>query len=205
MLFEDLITSGKDEIKHDRILKQGLDRACANNVRFNPNKFQFQVSEVKYVGQVVSSEGLKPDPNKVKAIVKYPQPQKKEDLCLFLGLVNYLGEFVSNLSAVSEPLSILLKSDIEWHWLPAQEKAFQDIKALLVCAPVLKLFAVGKEIVIETDVSKDGLGACLLQEGHPVAYASRSLTASEQNYAQIEKELLAIVFAREKFHQYVYG
>ena len=158
MVFYDLIICGKDEIEHDGILKQVLDRACANNVRFNPNKFQFRVSEVKYVGQVVSSEGLKPDPDKVKAIVKYPQPQRKEDLRRFLGLVNYLGEFVSNLSAVSEPLRILLTSDTEWHWLPAQEKAFQDVKALLVCAPVLKLFDVGKEIVIETDASKDGCG-----------------------------------------------
>ena len=82
-----------------------------------------------------------------------------------------------------------MKSDTEWHWLPAQEKAFQDIKALLVCAPVLKLFDEGKEIVIETD----GLGACLFQEGHPVADASRSLTASEQKYARIEKEPMAIV------------
>lgn len=205
MVFDDLFISGKDGIEHDGILKHVLDRARANNVRFNPNKFKFRVSEVKYVGQVVSLKGLKPDPDKVKAIVKYPQPQKKEDLCRFLGLVNYLGEFVSNLSAVSEPLRILLKSDTEWHWLPAQEKAFQDIKALLVCAPVLKLFDVSKEIVIETDASKDGLGACLLQEGHPVAYASRSLTASEQNYAQIEKELMGIVFACEKFHQNVCG
>ena len=70
---------------------------------------------------------------------------------------------------------------------------------------VLKLFDVHKEVVIETDASKDGLGACLLQEGDPLAYASRSLTASEQNYVQIEKELMAIVFACEKFHQYVYG
>ena len=99
--------------EHDGILKQALDRARAKNARFNPNKFQFWVSEVKYVGQVVSSEGLKPDPDKVKAIVKNPQPQTKEDLCRFHGLVNYLGEFVSNLSAVSEPLRILLKSDNE--------------------------------------------------------------------------------------------
>ena len=124
MVFDDLIICSKDEIEHDGILKQVLDRACANNVRFNPNKFQFQVSEVKYVAQVVSSEGLKPDPDKVRAIVKYAQPQKKEDLRRFLELVNYLGEFVSNLSAVSEPLRILLTSDTEWHWLTAQEKAF---------------------------------------------------------------------------------
>ena len=152
---------------------------------------------------MVSAEGLKPDPDKVKAIAEYPQPQTKEGLRRFLGLVNYLGEFISNLAAVSEPLRILLKNDTEWHWLAKQEQAFQEIKCLLTTAPVLKLFDVHKEGVIETDASK--VGACLLQEGHPVAYTSRSLTASEQNYAQIEKELMAIVFACKKFHQYVYG
>ena len=145
-----LLFCGRDEIEHDGILKQILDRAHANNVRFNPNKFQFRVSEVKYIGQVVSSEGLKPDRDKGMAIiVMYPQPQTKEDLRCFLGLVNYLGEFVSNLSAVSEPLRILLKSDSEWHWLSAQEKAFQafqDIKALLVCAPALNLFDEAKKL-----------------------------------------------------------
>ena len=142
---------------------------------------------------MVSAEGLKPDPNKVKAIEEYPQPRTKEDLRHFLGLVNYLGEFISNLAAVSEPLRILLKNDTEWHWLAKQEQAFQEIKCLLTAAPVLKLFDVHKKVVIETDASKDGLGARLHQEGHPVAYASRSLTASEQNYSQIEKELMAIV------------
>ena len=205
VVFDDLIIGGKDDAEHDGILNQVLDRARANNVKFNPDKFQFQVPEVKYIGQVVSSQGLKPDPDKVKAITEYPQPQNTEDLRRFLGLVNYLGEFVSNLSAVSMPLRTLLKNDIAWHWSTGQEKAFQEIKRLLTCAPVLKLFDVHKEVVIETDASKDGLGACLLQESHPVAYASRSLTASEKNYAQIEKELMAIVFTCEKFNQYVYG
>ena len=149
---------------------------------------------------MVSAEGLKPDPDKVKAIAEYPQPQTKADLRRFLGLVNYLGEFISNLAAVSEPLRILLENDTEWYWLAKQEQAFQEIKRLLTTAPVLKLFDVHKEVAIETDASKDGLGACLLQEGCPVAYASRSQNAPEQNYTQIEKELMAIVFACEKFH-----
>ena len=119
MVFVDVIISGKDEIEKNGILKEVLDHACANNVRFNPIKFQFPLSGVKYVGRVASSEGLKPDPEKVMAIVKYPQIQPKEDLHYFLVLVNYLGEFVSNLSAILESFHILLKSDTEWHWFPA--------------------------------------------------------------------------------------
>ena len=95
MVFTDRAFTEKDVIEHDGILKLVLNRARENNVRFNPEKFQFRVSEVKYVDQVLSSDGFKPDPYKVKAIVKYPQPQTKEDLRRFLRLVNYLAEFVS--------------------------------------------------------------------------------------------------------------
>ena len=113
MVFTDHVITEKDEIEHDGILKLVLNRARENNVKFNPEKFQFRVSEVKYVDQVLSSDGFKPDRYKVKAIVKYPQPQTKEDLRRFLGLVNYLADFVSNLSAGSEPLRILQRSDTE--------------------------------------------------------------------------------------------
>ena len=128
VVFDDLIIDEKDDAEHDSILKLELDRARA------PAKVQFRLPEVKYVGQMVSSEGPKPDPDKVKAIAEYPQPQTKEDL-RFLVLVNYLGEFISNLAAVSEPLRILLKNDTEWHWLAKQEQAFQEIKCLLTTAP----------------------------------------------------------------------
>jgi len=111
--FTDRVVTEKDDIEHDGILKLVFNRARENNVRFNPEKFQFRVSEVKYVDQVLSSDGFKPDPYKVKAIVKYPQPQTKEDLRRFLRLVNYLAEFVSNLSAASEPHRIPQKSDTE--------------------------------------------------------------------------------------------
>ena len=109
MVFTDRVITEKDEIEYDGILKLVLNRARESYVRFNPEKFQFRVSEVKYVDQ----DGFKPDPYKVKAIVKYPQPQTKEDLRRFLRLVNYLAEFVLNMSAASEPLSILQKSDTE--------------------------------------------------------------------------------------------
>ena len=113
MVFTDRFITEKDEIEHHGILKLVLNRARENNVRFNPEKFHFLVSEGKYADQVLSSDEFKLDPYKVKAILKYPQPQTKEDLRRFLRLVNYLAEFVSNLSAASEPLCILQKSDTE--------------------------------------------------------------------------------------------
>lgn len=119
-----------------------------------------------YVGQMESAEGVKPDPDKAKAIGEYPQPKTKEDLCCFLGIANYLDEFISSIADVSEPLSVLLKND--------RMALLQDIKRLLTNAPVLKLFDSHKEVVIETDISKDGLCAFLLQEDHPLAYDSRS-------------------------------
>ena len=92
-----------------------------------------------------------------------------------------------------------------WLWQHEHDEAIKKLKVALTNAPVLKFFDPKKQLDIQADASKDGLGACLLQDGHPIANASRALTVSERNYAQIEKELLAIVFAVRKFHQYVYG
>lgn len=92
-----------------------------------------------------------------------------------------------------------------WQWQHEHEEAVKRLKDALMTAPVLRFFDPKKQLIIQADASKDGLGACLLQEGHPIAYTSRALTENKKNYAQIEKELLAIVFSVKKFHQYVYG
>lgn len=92
-----------------------------------------------------------------------------------------------------------------WQWQHEHEEAVKRLKDALMTAPVLRFFDPKKQLIIQADASKDGLGACLLQEGHPIAYTSRALIETKKNYAQIEKELLAIVFSVKKFHQYVYG
>ena len=94
---------------------------------------------------------------------------------------------------------------MEWHWSERKEKAFQTIKEKLTIDATLQCYDVEKPLTVSVDASSHGLGACLLQEGRPVCYASRSLTSAEKNYAQIEKELLAIVYGCTKFDQYVYG
>ncbi|KAK3791739.1 hypothetical protein RRG08_011532 [Elysia crispata] len=124
-----------------------------------------------------------------------PSPQNKKDLMRFLGMVSYLTKFIPNMSEATGPLRELLAKDSEWQWLPNHEEAIMKIKDVLSNTPVQAYF----------DVSKNGLGAALLQDDKPIAYASRSLSKAEQRYAMIEKETLAIVFAMERFHQYVYG
>ena len=120
-------------------------------------------------------------------------------------MIKYLAQYIPNESAITEPLRELLKKDAEWAWHPEHDKAIENMKAVLTNKPVLAFFDVKQSVTIQADASQSGLGACLMQTGKPVAYASRAMTIAEQNYAQIEKEMLAIYFATSKFHQYVYG
>ena len=112
-----------------------------------------------------------------------------------------------NLSSVTAPIRELLRKDTEFQWSHEQDKAFREIKEILTRqpGPVLKFFDVTKPITVSCDASKNGLGAVLLQDEQPIAYASRCMTEAETIYAQIEKELLAVLFALEKFNQYTYG
>jgi hypothetical protein len=146
-----------------------------------------------------------PYSTKVKAINEMPNPTAKTGVMRFLGMVNYLSSYIPNKSEITRPLRELLKEDSVWHWGEAHDKAVQNLKQILSTEPVLRYYDCNKKLVIQADASKHGLGACLMQEKQPIAYASRALTTTELQYAQIEKELFAIVFAAEKFHHYVYG
>ena len=110
-----------------------------------------------------------------------------------VGLANCLTRFLEKLAEICEPLRQLARKDVEWQWSNVHESVFKKIKEAATQAHVLRYFDPTKETVLQCDASDTGLGATLLQNGQPVAYASRSLTDTERNYAQIEKELLAIV------------
>ncbi|GFO17736.1 Pol polyprotein [Plakobranchus ocellatus] len=134
-----------------------------------------------------------------------PPPEDKKGVERFLGTVNYMAKFIPNLSTISEPIRKLLKKDNQFVWEHEQAKAFEEIKNALTSEKTLGYFNPNEKITLECDSSQFGLGAMVTQKGKPIAYASRSLSEAESRYAQIEKELLAVVFGLERFENLTYG
>ena len=204
-----VVGSGDTEVDaerdHDTNLRALMERCRAVKLRLSERKLQFKLQAVHFHGHILSSEGLKIDPEKTRAVLEMPTPTDAKAVQRFIGFVTYLAKFLPKLSEVCEPLRRLLDKDTEWHWLAKHEDAVQEIKRLVSNTPVLRYYDVTKPVTVQSDASMNGLGCCLLQGGQPVAFASRALTQTEQNYAQIEKECLSIVFACQRFHQYLYG
>ena len=196
---EDAITD------HDKKLCAVLERARQVGLKLNKEKMKFRQSEIKYMGEILTSSGARPDPDKVKAITEMPRPENVKAVQRYVGLVTYLSKFCPHLSETCEPLRRLTVKNAEWSWQSQQEAAFESVKKIVSTEPLLKYYDVNQEVTIQCDSSEVGLGATLLQEGQPVAYASRALSQTEQRYAQIEKECLAIAFACEHFDQYILG
>ncbi|CAB4023870.1 Hypothetical predicted protein [Paramuricea clavata] len=199
---DDILIWGSDEQEHDARLEDTLQRCEEINLTLNVDKCKFKVKEVSYCGHNLTK--VKPDESKIKAIQDMPTPSSKE-IERLLGTVNYLAKFVPNLATITAPISKLVKKEIEFYWSHEQTKAFDEIKEILTRQSVLKFFYPTKPVIVRCDASRNGLGAVLIQEEQPIAYASRSMTEAETRYAQIEKELLSVLFALERFNAYTYG
>ena len=189
---------------HDLRLCAFLNKCRSIGLRLNRDKLQYCRSEVKFFGHILTSDGLKVDSTKTNAIIKMDAPTDCRGVARYLGMVNYLAKYVNNLSSISEPLRRLVNAK-EFVWGPDQQAAFEKLKTVLVSPPILQYYDPAKHPVIQCDASSVGLGAVLLQDGRVVEYASKALTKTEQNYAQIEKETLAILFSLRKFDHLVVG
>ena len=206
-IVDDILVYGKDREEHDARLHAVLQRTRDRGIKLNPDKCIFRTPQVTYFGHILSAKGLQPDPAKTQGIQNMPPPASKEELQTILGMATYLGKFAPNLLDITAPLREMTKKGNEFIRDAVMENAYTNMKQLLCKQPgqVLAYFDPDEEVVLQCDASQKGLGAALLQNGRPVSYASRCMTSAEQNYAQIEKELLAVVFACERFHQYTYG
>lgn len=202
---DDIIIWGKNAEEHNKRLETVLKIAAENDLKFNMDKCKFGLTEITYMGYRVSSKGILPDLNKCEAIRNIQVPNDKKGIERLLGMIQYLAKHIPSCSIVTAPLRELLKKDVEFQWNPEQQNALDKIKKALVNPPMLYHFDIEKPLTISCDASQNGCAAVLLQESKPVAYMSRAFTPTQIGYAQIEKEMLAILLACEKFHQYIYG
>ena len=203
--FDDICIATETKEEHDKVIKKVLERAKHYGVKFNFDKFKYCLTQIKYLGNIFCEEGVFPDPSKIEVIKKFPDPKNKNDLQKLLGMINYLRQFIPNLSEIISPLRELLKNNIVWNWSHIHKEALKKIRNIICSSQVLINFDPSLPITIQCDASKDAIGCCLLQNNKPVSFASRSLNTTETEYAQIEKELLAITYSCQKFHNYIYG
>ena len=173
------------------------------------SKYHFFQDSVEYLGHEINQEGIQPLEKKVAAIKQAPTPKTVEQLESFLGMINYYGKFIPNLSSIAAPLNQLRHKNRSWQWGSQEETAFKKLKEELVSAKVLVHYNPQLPVKLDCDASSTGIGAVLSHQmldgtERPIAFASRSLTKAEQNYSQIEREALSIVWGIKKFQLYLY-
>ena len=209
-MMDDILVYGETCEEHDQQLWTVLERLNDLGMTLNAEKCTFAQTSVKFLGHVIDSQGIKADPTKVEAIVKFTTPASVGDIRRFLGIVNQLSKFSPNLADQTQPLRELLVKDRSWVWEDRQRQAFTTVKETLITSPVLALFDPNLETALTADASSYSLGAVLLQkqengELQPVAFISRSMSPTERRYAQIEKEALAFTWACERLSDYLVG
>ena len=170
-IIDDMLVWGSSKKEH---LRKVLERTRQVGIKWNTEECVLGVTEVSYFGHVLSDKGVQSDPKKIAAIQEMKPPINKQELETLLGMVNYVAKITPNLAETTEPMRSLLKKDSEFVWDHTQQTAFDNMKLFITSAGTLVYYDVNKEVTLEVNTSKHGLGAVLMQEGKPVAYASKS-------------------------------
>ena len=207
---DNILITGPDDETHLRNLTTVLDKLQQHGVRVKKSKCCFMANSVTYLGHKIDKEGLHTTNEKVDAVINAPEPRNLQQLRSFLGMVNYYRKFLPNLSTTLRPLNALLQKNTSWRWSQECKQAFVKAKSCVVEHSVLVHYNPDLPLRLAADASAYGIGAVISHvmpngEERPIAFASRTLQPSECNYAQLEKEALALVFAIKKFHLYLYG
>ncbi|XP_028169209.1 uncharacterized protein LOC114359144 [Ostrinia furnacalis] len=215
VFLDDIIITGKTTVEHTDNLFKVFERLQKYGLRVKKEKCEFFTESISYLGHVISKDGVHTCPNKIKAILKAmmidgagvlhtPAPSNVSELRSFIGMIMYYAKFVPNVSTLLAPLYNLLKIGVKYVWGEQCQRAFEELKSRLVSSEVLCHYSAELPLVLTADASSVGVGAVLAHATptgeRPVAYASRSLTAAERHYAQIDREALAIVFASHISH-----
>lgn len=206
---DDIIIFATSLKEHEEKINKLMKRLEKANLKLQPEKCEFLKREVLFLGHIVSQDGLKTDPEKIKSVQKFPKPKDRKNIRQFLGLTGYYRRFIPRYAHIAKPLTRLLQDDVEFKWDEDTEKAFKLLQKALCTAPILQYPDFEKPFIITTDASGFAIGAVLSQgkigKDRPIAYFSRVLRDAELKYETYEKEALAIVEAIKNFRPYVYG
>ena len=209
LYLDDVIVIAPDFQTHMDRLRQVFQRFRAANLKLKPSKCSLLQNEVRYLGHVVSKDGVSTDPDKVSAVAEWPVPKCLTELQAFLGTVGYYRQYIEGFANLAKPLTRLTGKDNPWCWDEATQAAFEQLKEKLVQAPILQYPDCSKPYILDTDASLEGYGAVLSQEvdgqEKVVAYYSKTFTPPERNYCVTRRELLAVIKAVKHFRPYLFG
>ncbi|XP_053380302.1 uncharacterized protein K02A2.6-like [Mercenaria mercenaria] len=202
---DDIIVYAENQAQHDKRLEAVLKRLQDKGFTLNKKKCEFNKRKIEFFGYVFSEDGISADPKKCEAIKNAQAPTNVSEVRSFLAMTNYVSRFIPNYSTITEPLRQLIKKGVDWKWDKEQQDAFETLKNNLSSNTVMTYFNPKAETELIVDASPVGIAAIMLQNGKVVCYASKSLTDVEKRYSQTERENLAIVWAIEHWHIYLYG
>lgn len=206
---DDIIVFSTSLQEHSENLEKVFKKLREANFKIQLDKAEFLHKEVAFLGHLVTSQGVKPNPDKIKAIQDFPIPRTQKEIKSFLGLLGYYRKFIRDFAKLTKPLTECLKKGKTIELNDRYISAFELSKDLLINDPILQYPDFSKPFILTTDASNFALGAILSQgtigSDKPICYASRTLTDTETNYSTIEKELLAIVWATKYFRPYLFG
>ena len=185
---DDMVIAGRDKMEHDRNFLAFMEKCMSNNLTLNLEKIQFKQSQVSFYGHCWSKQGISLDPKKMEALNHMEFPPDKETMRSLLGMINYLNRYCVLSAHLAAPLSALTHQAVDYKPGKVHFKNFNRIKIEVCNMRALPYFDVNAETTLQTDASKKGLGACLIQKEKVICYASRVLTKTEQNYQNLERE-----------------
>lgn len=206
---DDIIIFSTSLPEHIENLRKVFQRLRDKNLKIQLDKSEFLQKNVKFLGHIITPEGIKPNPDKIAAIKKFPVPKTPKEIKSFLGLIGYYRKFIKDFAKLTKPLTTCLKKGAKIEHDEKFLHSFETCKNILTNDPLLQYPDFDKPFVVTTDASQFAIGGILSQgnigSDKPIAYASRTLNNAEINYSVIEKELLGIIYAVKYFRPYLFG
>ena len=204
VFFDDILIYSKTWESHVEHVDKYLQLLREHQLFLKRSKCSFGASEVEYLGHIVTKDGVRVDPKKVVAMKEWPRPKTLKSLQGFLGLTGYYRKFVKNYEKITSPLTSLLNKNA-FSWSKVAEKEFLSLKDAMCTTPVLTVLDFTKPFILECDASGRGIGAVLMQEGHPLEFTSKQLCDRNLGKSTYEKEMMAILHAVETWCPYLIG